>query len=1143
MTAELRALVEGAPGFGVAARTLSGGKRAVVPQVPAGVRPLLLAALARSRPLLVVVESEDEVGGLADDLDELGEGLLVLRNPTLDLFQEEDEQDLDPGVRIGARLRVLFALAREPAVAVVTSVTALLQRLPGPDRGSLGGLELRHGTELDPAQLVRRLAEAGHTRVPVVEAPGEFALRGGILDVFPLGAAAPVRIELLGEAVESLRTFDPASQRGSGPVESYTLQLISPAEWVRLRRADGKSLFDHLPARAGLALVHPGRCRRKLEGSAARFRSQGDDLLPAAELEAAWARHPLLLLGDEALEDPLAAGATAAPLPFEETGLHVGQGGIEPVTNELARLVQRGERVTVCCFNEAERERLVELFEKSGLDPASADSLRGPDAAPGLTLVVLSLGDGFRAAATRQTVVASHRLFARHRRAEVGGVRKRRGAGHLPIESFADLEAGTWVVHASHGIAMFQGIVRRERDGQPRDFLQLSFDGGELYIPTDRIGLVRRYVGPTDQPPRPSKLGGAGWQKKTAQAEEAAKDLAAELLEVQAERLARGGFAYPADDHGQVLFEESFGYTDTDDQIRVTAEMKRDMELARAMDRLVCGDVGFGKTEIAIRGAFKAVSAGKQVAVLCPTTVLTHQHERTFRERMAAYPIRVEALSRFKSSGEQRKVLEDVAAGKVDVLIGTHRILSKDVAFKDLGLVVIDEEQRFGVEHKERLKALRRTVDLLTLSATPIPRTLHLALSGARDISVLETPPPGRSAVETRVVRRTGELIKRALERELAREGQVFLVYDRVKGIEGIADEVRRLVPSARVLVVHGQLAEEDIEDRMLRFVEHEADVLVATTLIENGLDIKRANTLIVDHAHRFGLAELHQLRGRVGRSDVRAFAYFLLPERGEVSEVARRRLRAIEEFTDLGAGFRIAMRDLEIRGAGNVLGAEQSGHIASVGYDLYCRLLKRAVAELKAGQAGRKLDLERDLDLEATEVEVVLDAPAYVPDAYVDDVALKIECYRKLANAREEGELEALEEELRDRYGPVPEVLRNLFKLRALRIRAAGHGALKVTRIDRVLQLRCRDAGRLMAGIRAHRAALREIDSHMVYLVMRDPDGPDEAQIEYLLEALAPLGEVPETPGKRLDPKKLREERRRRVRAKRHREQQSRKG
>ena len=1131
LTSELRALLEAEPAFAAADRALAGGRRALVPGVPPGARALLLAALARRRPLLVVVESEDEVGGLKDDLEELGEGLLVLQNPTLDLFQEEDEQDLEPAVRIGARLRVLQALREGAPLALVTSTVALMQRLPSPAHGALGALELRPGARLDPADLARRLVGVGHTRVALVEAPGEFALRGGIVDVYPLGAPSPVRIELLGDEVESLRTFEPGSQRSTGAVERFTLGLVSPEEWVRLRREDGSSLLAHLPPLGAVALVDPLAVRARLASGAARFAREGQDLLPADELLAGFARGPLLLLG-EAGEDPLAAGALPAPFPFQAPGLHVGQGGIEPVTNELARLVQRGERVTVCCFNEAERERLLELFEKSGLDPLAGDSLRAASDPPGLSLVVLSLDDGFRVPRTAQVLLASHRLFARHRRAEVGGGRRgrARGAGHLPIESFADLEAGTYVVHVSHGIALFQGIVRREREGQPRDFLHLSFDEGELFIPTDRISLVRRWVGPSDQTPRLSRLGGQGWQKRTEKATEAARDLAGELLAVQAERLARGGFAFPQDDHQQALFEESFGYTDTDDQIRVTAEVKKDMQTPRAMDRLVCGDVGYGKTEIAVRAAFRAVSAGKQVAVLCPTTVLTHQHERTFKERMAAYPMRIEALSRFRSPGEQRLVIKDAAAGKVDILIGTHRILSRDVVFKDLGLVVIDEEQRFGVEHKERLKALRRSVDLLTLSATPIPRTLHLALSGARDISVLETPPPGRSPVETRVVRRSPELIRRAIERELAREGQVFLVSDKVRGIEAIADEVRALVPTARVLVVHGQLPEDEIEQRMLAFVEHAADVLVATTLLENGLDIKRANTLIVDRADRYGLAELHQLRGRVGRSDARAHAYFLLPPRGEVSDVARRRLRAIEEFTDLGAGFRIALRDLEIRGAGNVLGAEQSGHIAAVGYDLYCRLLKRAVAELKAGQAGRPLDLERDLDLEATEVEVVLDVPAYVPDAYVEDVALKIECYRKLASAPDEAELDRLREELRDRYGPIPDVLENLFRLRALRIRAAGHGVLKVTRQDRVLQLRCRHGGRVQAAIRAHRDALRPIDTHMVYLVMAEPDGPDELQLSFLLEALAPLGEDLAAAAERLDPKALREERRRKV-------------
>jgi transcription-repair coupling factor (superfamily II helicase) len=910
---------------------------------------------------------------------------------------------------------------------------------------------------------------------------------------------------------------------------------------VRARRKDGASLLEHLPPRAAVVLVGADAVRTAFARGLELF-ADSPDVLPEADLDhlLASSRRPLLLLGSSGADDPLGDGAPRLELPFQPAELHVSTAhghDMASIGNELARLVSRGGLVTLACTGPAEVERLGEMFRQGGLTVEVGQGLRLPPAAPGVTLVPWSPSGGFHDPLSGTWLLAAHRLFARHRRRETLVGRRRIPGAHTAIDSFADLEEGSPVVHVSHGVALFQGVVRRERDGKPRDFLQLEFDGGTLYIPTERIGLIRRYVGPTLRAPRLSKLGGTGWQKKAKKAQEAVRDLAAQLLEVQAERQLRAGQAFPPDDRWQALFEESFPYTDTEDQARVTVEVKQDMELPRAMDRVVCGDVGYGKTEIAVRAAFKAVSAGYQVAVLCPTTVLAHQHRHTFSERMAAYPIRVEALSRFLSPAQQKVVVKGVAQGDVDVVLGTHRLLSRDVSFKKLGLVVVDEEQRFGVQHKERVKELRRTVDVLTLTATPIPRTLHMALSGARDISVLQSPPPGRSAVETKVVRFEKAHWKRVIERELARDGQLFVVHDRVKSIERVAGLIRELVPTARVLVVHGQMPEHDIEDRMLAFVEHKADVLVATTLIENGLDIRRANTLIVDRADRYGLAELHQLRGRVGRSDVRAYAYMVLPEGRELSSIAWRRLRAIEEFSDLGAGFQIAMRDLEIRGAGNVLGAAQSGHIANVGYDLYCRLLKRAVAEMRGElreAAGEKksLDLERDLDLDAGEIEVVLDVPAYVPDAYVDDVGLKIECYRKLAQATQEDDLQALEAELRDRYGPLPEVLLSLFKMRRLRVRAAGLGVLKITRQDRVLQLRCRSRERLEAGIRAHHERLRPIDTHMLYAVMPDHEGGDEVQLDFLLELLVPQGEGPQPELAALDPRVVRRERKRRMRA-----------
>ncbi|HZU95825.1 MAG TPA: transcription-repair coupling factor, partial [Planctomycetota bacterium] len=644
---------------------------------------------------------------------------------------------------------------------------------------------------------------------------------------------------------------------------------------------------------------------------------------------------------------------------------------------------------------------------------------------------------------------------------------------------------------------------------RPRDHLALEFDEGALlYVPAERIGLVRRYVGPGGAPVRLSKLGGQGWQKRTQSAERAVRDLANELLSTQAARRLKPGTAFPPDDDWQREFEASFPFVETEDQLRSTEQVKADMLSPRAMDRLLVGDVGYGKTEVAIRAAFKAATAGKQVAVLVPTTILAMQHAKTFSERMRDYPVKVDVVSRFRTKGEQKRALARTKAGDLDILIGTHRLLSKDVHFKDLGLIIVDEEQRFGVEHKERLKELKETVDVLTLSATPIPRTLHMALSGAREISTLTTPPEGRIAVETKVVKFDRGILKRAIERELAREGQVFVVHDRVNDIEKVARLVEQLVPHARVLVAHGQLHEDELEDRMLAFVEGEADVLVATTIVESGLDIPRANTLIVNRADRFGLADLHQLRGRVGRTRERAYAYFLLPEDTQLTDIAAKRLRAIEEFDELGAGFRIALRDLEIRGAGNVLGAEQSGHMANVGYDLYCRLLKRAVDEMRGTvEIKADLDLEHDLDLEAGELELSLDVAAYVPDDYVEDVALKIECYRKLSGAVAEEELLALRDELRDRYGPLPDVLSRLFDLRRLRVRAASLGVERIYRNEKVVALKVKPRALPQVEKALWRRArdLRPVDEKTLYLVMKDPSIDDEKLLDLLLRAFDP--------------------------------------
>jgi transcription-repair coupling factor (superfamily II helicase) len=640
-------------------------------------------------------------------------------------------------------------------------------------------------------------------------------------------------------------------------------------------------------------------------------------------------------------------------------------------------------------------------------------------------LVLGRLRAGFRMVDRGIVVLSDHELFHRE---DTRQILPRRRLESRAIDSFLDLTEGDLVVHVSHGIARYRGMHILDKNGQTEEHLILEFrDGVRVFVPASKIDLVQKYVGGSRTEPELSKFGGTSWERKKEKVEEAVLDLASDMVELQALRAAQPGITYPADTEWQAEFEAAFPYEETPDQLTTLGEIKHDMERPRPMDRLVCGDVGYGKTELAIRAAFKAADNGKQVAVLVPTTVLAEQHFRTFSQRLAEFPFVVESISRFRSAGEQKRILERLARGGIDIIIGTHRLVSADVRFKDLGLVIIDEEQRFGVEHKERLKRLRQTVDVLTLTATPIPRTLHQSLLGIREISNLETPPRDRLAIETRIVRFDPQLIRHAILRELNRDGQVYFVHNRVHNIHDVADRLQKIVPEGRLDIAHGQMAEHELEHAMLRFVRRESDILVATTIIESGLDIPNVNTIFINQADNYGLADLHQLRGRVGRYKHRAYAYLLLDSEGGVTPTAARRLKAIEEFTELGAGFKIALRDLEIRGAGNILGTQQSGHIAAVGYELYCQLLENAVRRLK-NQPLR------------THLEVTLDLPwpAVLPRDYVPGQRLKIEVYRRLARIRRIERLEDFRQELRDRFGPPPEAVEWLLRLAELRLLAA---------------------------------------------------------------------------------------------------------
>jgi transcription-repair coupling factor (superfamily II helicase) len=953
------------------------------------------------RTLVVVIAHPRDVDGWADDLASFA-GLRPTLFPAWDSLPG-DNPLLDEVS--GQRLRTLKQLeAGEPPRYVLTTVQALIQ--PVPSKGQLAERRRRlaTGDQLEPDDLAGWLVDQGYQRSDAVELPGEFSRRGGIFDVYSPDADAPYRLEFFGDEIESIRQFSPLTQRSLGNLSAVEVTA------ARLDSTAGVPLAGHfceyLPADAWTVLVEPDD-----------LQEQGKHYLERVADHRGLFSVPGVF--QQLLRFPNVSVA-AMPLVSAEATCHLRVESVERFSGDVSRVrdeldaVAASDRVLIACHNDAECKRLGEVLAAGQL--AQSDRLR---------LVQGKVRAGFRMIGAGVVVLSDHELFHRE---EVRHIQPRRRLESRAIDSFLDLAEDDLVVHVSHGIARFRGMRVLEKNGQTEEHLILEFrDAVRVYVPASKIDLVQKYVGGARTEPELSKFGGTAWQRRKEKVEEAVLDLASDMVELQALRESQPGIAYPPDTEWQAEFEAAFPYQETPDQLTTLAEIKRDMEKPRPMDRLICGDVGYGKTELAVRAAFKAIDNGKQVAVLVPTTVLAEQHYRTFGDRLAEYPFVVEVLSRFRTGGEQKRILERLADGGIDVIIGTHRIVSSDVRFKDLGLVIIDEEQRFGVEHKERLKRLRQTVDVLTMTATPIPRTLHQSLLGIREISNLETPPADRLAVETRIARFDPELIRHAIRRELNREGQVYFVHNRVHNIRDVAKNLESIVSEARIAIAHGQMNEHELEQAMVRFVRRDCDVLVATTIIESGLDIPNANTIFINQADNYGLADLHQLRGRVGRYKHRAYAYLLLDSERGVTPTAARRLKAIEEFTELGAGFKIALRDLEIRGAGNILGTQQSGHIAAVGYELYCQLLENAVRRMK----NQPLK---------THLEVTLDLPwlAFLPRDYVPGQRLRIEVYRRLARIRKLDRLDDFRQELRDRYGVPPEPVEWLLRLAELRILAA---------------------------------------------------------------------------------------------------------
>ena len=1019
------------------------GKRTPLTGVWGSAGPLTAATLGQHthRPVLYVTGHLDDADAIEDDLDLFLRDAPEATRPRVHLFPAWEsslsgDAPAEHGQAATQRLTVLNRLAcvGKTQDLFVAPLLALLQPVPTPQALAAGRRTLRVGDSAEIDELIGWLVDAGYEPTDPVDQPGEFAHRGGILDVFcPIRTAGSdddaldqaVRIEFFGDEIDSIRRVDLDTQRSTTPIDSCDLLALNA---TTLPASDVTTLLDYLPANTLIVLPEPNELRDLATQLYDRTR---DDLIARKTPDAPAALRTVdeLFSGFDTFAQATLFLFTGPTHDNDGAAQRLGVRSLECLAINTAEALAELEQLShdaavwVYCANDAERDRFADMLTE-----------RHPDLAERVHLARGHLTQGFHWPELKLVAVGHHEIYRRY--AKVRRIRKVRTG--RPLQSLLDLADGDYVVHVAHGIAKFQGLGHIDRDGDGgEEYLRLRFaDNAVLSVPVSQINLVQKYVGAKGTRPRLSKLGGKSWARTRERVTEAVEDLAAEMLRIQAVRRAAPGVAYPGDTELQCQFAEEFPYTETEDQLLAIRETLRDLSHASPMDRLICGDVGYGKTEVAMRAACTVVEAGHQVAVLVPTTILADQHSRTFQERFADYPVTIEMLSRFRTAKEQTQTLERLALGQVDILIGTHRLLSKDVKFPDLGLVVIDEEQRFGVTHKEHLKHLRASVDVLTLTATPIPRTLHMALLGLRDIASLQTPPMDRRSIYTEVTARDDELIRSAILRERNRDGQVFFVHNRVMDIEAVAEHVRTLVPGLRVVIGHGQMPERTLERVMKEFTGGEIDVLVCTTIIESGLDIPTANTMIIDEADRFGLAELHQLRGRVGRYRHKAYCYLLLPERRTVNPVAAKRLKAIEDFSDLGAGFQIAMRDLEIRGAGNLLGSQQSGHIAAVGYELYCQLLDQSVHSLRGEPAPKRLDVHIELGLNVS-----------IPRAYIPANQQRMDLYRRLAACGTRAELQQLQRDMLDAFGRPPKPVGLLVDIAKLRLGASDMGITSLHR------------------------------------------------------------------------------------------------
>ncbi|MFT9850309.1 transcription-repair coupling factor [Aneurinibacillus sp. REN35] len=1071
-------------------------------------RQIFYAALYQTmeRPLVIVTHNMFQAQKVYDDMSQLVPAEELWLYPANEMVISE--VSISSPETLSQRIEVLNALSIGKRGVLIIPFAGVRRSVVPVERWRAAQYTIHAGEEIELQNFLEKMIALGYERVEMVETRGEISVRGGIIDIFPVYMAHPIRIELFDTEVDSIRTFDISNQRSIenlqeiviGPtrevfgdkevfiqaadkleqhmngslskVKATSIKelIVEKVGWEieQLRQGHAftgiykyisflystqHSVIDYMKEKPLVVVDEPSRiveASSQLEKDEAEWKTalvQEGEFLPDVELShslediIAPKRWPILYTSLFLRQVPKTNPQNI--VNFNCKAMQNFHGQMNVLKTEMERWKKSHANVVFCAADEERARRLERVFHDYEIE---ADVILSPDKALASARPVITIGNlqgGFEMPIQHLVVVTESEVFTQKQRK---ATKTRKNLSNAErIKSYTELQVGDYVVHVNHGIGKYLGAETLEINGIHKDYLHIKYAGNDkLYVPIEQIDQVQKYVGSEEKEPKVYKLGGTDWKKVKNKVRASVQDIAQDLIRLYAERQQAKGYAFSKDGEEIREFETMFPYEETEDQLRAIQEIKEDMEQGRPMDRLLCGDVGYGKTEVAIRAAFKAIMDSKQVAVLVPTTILAQQHYETFRERFADYPVNISVISRFRTRKEQTQTLKGVKDGTVDVVIGTHRLLSKDVVFKDLGLLIVDEEQRFGVTHKEKLKRLKTNVDVLTLTATPIPRTLHMSMLGVRDLSVIETPPENRFPVQTYVMEYSAGLVREAIERELAREGQVYFLYNQVQGIDQMADQIRMLVPEARVAVAHGQMNETELETAMLSFLEGEADVLVSTTIIETGVDIPNVNTLIVTNADRMGLSQLYQLRGRVGRSNRIAYAYFTYQRDKVLTEVAEKRLQAIKEFTELGSGFKIAMRDLSIRGAGNLLGAEQHGFIASVGFDLYSQMLKDAIEELK-GEPQKE---------EEVHPEINLTIDAFIPSDYIQDGKQKIEMYKKFAAVSSFEEIEDLTEELMDRFGDIPQSVQNLLLVSRLRVYARAHRIVEMIQKADMIQL-----------------------------------------------------------------------------------------